>query len=342
VICSRSYFRSTALPEDSMKYRKRRTALARLMIASIVILFAFPAASSARNEGAVVLQEDLRNYRFKAFTSPKKLTLQATEQLGTTVKVQIKYIQLYDPESGSMISALNNVVEALDAAVRARLIEDLHADDARIQHEKIQYKGEPAAEYRARQKDARESLESKGFVKSSKTLTVGDTEWEAWYRKVGVENADLGEIRGTVVLKLAPKFDTQNFVFLEDGFGIEDSPKYNTRNLTKDKTKLPQLKAQFLDFKARFTDAYKGVLVQLNKTGGRLFKSDAALKKFKNSSVGTVISKEKGVSIPFMGKRFKWRIKLKVTAGEFIFPEDGRLPDSSRPDQPTLESDKDW
>jgi len=130
---------------------------------------------------------------------------------------------------------------------------------------------------------------------------------------VGVEGADPGEVKGTVVLKLVPRIDTENFVFM-GGFEVESSPKFKTRRLTADRSTHPLINAQIKAFMQRFIASYESILKRLNRKGGRLFKNDTVLQEFKTSPAGTVSSKEKGVAFPFMGNRYKWRIKLKITA----------------------------
>lgn len=295
----------------------------------LVLTMAMPAA--AQNSGTLT-DKDEREISFNITTNPEILTLEVTEMLRTTAKVQIRFIQETECMIlPGMVGRLQNIADVLAAgAIAERLKNKLQAEiDATVRTTLFESsvpvrncdkekRGDPA--HAAKKAEAIKKLISLGFEmlepveEKHGTITVT---WTPWVRKVGSSGTKLGEVTGIVKLKLVGKID-QKYSFV-GGFKTVEAPNFLIEDMAASYRQ--QAKAQYEEFKKRFTDTYKDLLKRLDKFEKRIFSTPQERRKFKHSTIGSPASRVhrvKSLSIPFMGTREPLTINIGLTAGKWL------------------------
>lgn len=291
---------------------------------AVLIASAIPAA--ADNSGTVT-SNDIRKIQYEITTEPAEFSIEISETLGTTAKVDIVFVQetKIDVERG-MVGHLNNITDRMMAAgLEQRLKELLMADIAhKAEFEKYTQAHAQMSdkEYTENKKALEQRLIGEGYESlgtASDTIGTITVEYTAWVRKSGWAGDQLGEVRGTVKLKLDAEVDWDNFIFL-GGFEAIGQPNFQTRNGPRSREQRRKAREQFVAFQARFNRTLRVRLRQLNGDK-KLFRSDEDRQIFLNSEVGSLeaeASKKSLLSIPFMGSRNPWNISVNFTAGELI------------------------
>jgi len=85
----------------------------------------------------LVFHQGLRNYTFETSTSPQILKLNASEELGTTIKVQVRYLHI--PKGISEFPWDLTEKPILETQIKKQLITILHAEDVSIESRAKQF-----------------------------------------------------------------------------------------------------------------------------------------------------------------------------------------------------------
>ena len=325
--------------------RNRRSGLCVVFCVGLVLM---QSVAVAQNSGTMSLGGPRTIYH-EVLTDPKILTLEVTEMLATTAKVQVRFIQETECKIlTGMVGKLQNVAdqlsiaEVLSADLISNRLEEMFKADIDAASKSTDYEGgvtlencnpQAAADegYAAIKAEAIEKLISGGFEEQEPVFrTVGNVTvtWTPWMRKVGTSGTGLGEVKGTVKLRLDADLDKENFIFL-GGFTEVATPDFQIRNQPRSGPEREQARAQYKAFQVRFNTAYLALLQRLNKPS-KLFKTKEESAAFRNGPVGDTASKIGYRNIPFMGKRYRWRIGIIFTAGDW-------KDDSTEPQPPALE-----
>lgn len=301
-----------------------------------VALVIVPTSAFAKNSGTTTLGNS-REFHHKVTTDPKILTLEASEVMRTTAKVQIRFIQETEcPILPGMLGVVQNVadvIESLSADLASKELADMFKASIDAETRSTDYtgamrldplgdcdtnaKGDP--DHAAKKAAAIKKLIDGGFQElNSVTRKVGNVtfKWTPWLRRVGSSGTGLGEVRGTVKLKLDADIDKKDFRFL-GGFTEVETPVFQVRNQPRSGPEREKARAQYKAFQMRFNTTYLKLLSRLN-TPARLFKDEKERRIFMASEVGTKVSKVGHRSIPFMGERYRWRIAIEFTAGKWL------------------------
>lgn len=294
---------------------------------------AVPAVSDNHNKGSLIVP-GVRDIRPEVTTNPKILSLRASEKVRSTVKLQVRFIQETECKIGDSLTSIvqNEIADRIAASGAAERLKGRFQADIESVNRATLYEGDvplrnctvarntPSDKAYARKKKAAiDKLKARGFVALKPVFETFGTikiKMTPWVRKIGGSGTDFGEIRGRVDLKLAANIDTNTFIY-KGKFKTVAGPKFEVSNPPPRGPDRRRAKKQYDAFKKRFDEAYKKLKKKL-EFEARLFKSIKKVREFKfYSKVGQKVTRQKRLSIPFMGSRQKFGIKVVLTAGEW-------------------------